>query len=555
MKNILLLLCALCISNVFSQKNNAIKELTGTEFRPEKKDRPYFYQNAIKIGDNYYVVAQKGDRAYTNFFGFYSRLKYDFKIFKLDAKMNVKSVATIPAEFEGKDVQTLKIGRYGDKLCALFYFNNRKARKQYLFAQMYELKNFAPVGKPYKIGETMITKKESKIGCIFKVSITDDFSKMLITADRTNISRSRREKKAAAEQKNHTFSYWLIDSDFKLINVGKNVKMGKGTTEIIDQTFDNEGNMCILGFEQATTTKKSRYVFGDIDGDEDGNNSKLVMKIIRPNGEATDLTFANGEYFYSAMMKLNPNTGNVAVVGLLGSGKYGAKGLFTQQVNIKTAEVLAENKSLFGIDLVKEINSLKPPTVKSSKSNAKKEKRANKDKKESKKVKKTEVPDYLHMFVRLGSCHYNDSNELVVVGQKYYTYTVTYTTTDSKGRTTTHTVTYYVYGDIISFKVSPEGEIENFGYIFHHVETTAYVYKDYTSLYTGDKLYILTKSSGGQMFLNNKASSLQLFKEYNTIARRNSYANFMNVSENEMIHISSRKNKVLFSLISVKLEK
>jgi hypothetical protein len=142
----------------------------------------------------------------------------------------------------------------------------------------------------------------------------------------------------------------------------------------------------------------------------------------------------------------------------------------------------------------------------------------------------------------------------VVVGQKYYTYTVTYTTTDSKGRTTTHTVTYYVYGDIISFKINPDGEIENFGYIFHHVETTAYVYKDYTSLFTGDKLYILTKSSGGKMFLNNKTSSLQLFKEYNTIARRNSYANFMNVSDNEMIHISSRKNKVIFSLISVKLE-
>ena len=555
MKNLILLLCALFITDAFSQKTNAIKELTGTEFRPDKKDRPYFYQNAIKIGDNYFVIAQKGDRAYTNFFGFSTKNKYDFKIFKLDAKMNVKSVITIPAEFEGKDVQTLKIGRFGDKLCALFYFNNRKLRKQFLFAQMYELKNLTPVGKPYKVGETMITKKESRIYSIFKVNITDDFSKMLITADRSNITRSRREKKAAAEQKNHTFSYWLIDSDFKLINVGKNVKMGKGNTEIIDQTFDNEGNMCILGFEQSSTGKKSRYVFGDLDTDEDGNNSKLVMKIIRPNGEATDLTFANGEYFYSAMMKLNPNTGNVAVVGLLGSGKYGSKGLFTQQVNIKTAEVLAENKSLFGIDLVKEINSLRPPSEKSSKSNTKKEKRANKEKKESKKTKKTEIPDYLYMYVRLGSCHYNDSNELVVVGQKYYTYTVTYTTTDSKGRTTTHTVTYYVYGDIISFKVSPDGEIENFGYIFHHYETTAYLFKDYTSLYTGDKLYILTKTSGGQMFLNNKASSLQIFKEYKTVARRNSYADFMNVSDNEMIHILSRKNKITFSLLSVKLEK
>jgi hypothetical protein len=49
MKNLLLLFCALFITNVFSQKNNAIKELTGTEFRPEKKTDHTFTRTQLKL--------------------------------------------------------------------------------------------------------------------------------------------------------------------------------------------------------------------------------------------------------------------------------------------------------------------------------------------------------------------------------------------------------------------------------------------------------------------------------------------------------------------------
>jgi hypothetical protein len=169
-------------------------------------------------------------------------------------------------------------------------------------------------------------------------------------------------------------------------------------------------------------------------------------------------------------------------------------------------------------------------------------------------VTKKSNPDYIYTYVRLGECFYNDSNELIVVGQKYSTYVEVYTTTDSKGRTTTRYVYHYVYGDIISFKLDAEGEIENFGIVFHYLDTTVPVYKDYTALYSGEKLYIMTRSNGGQIAFNNSFSKLQSYKDYGFSSKKRFYADFMNVSDNEMMHISSKKKRLIFSLISVKLD-
>ncbi len=560
MKNFITICLMLMMSLYASaQKNNQIKEVKGTEYKPAYNDRTSSFPNAVKVGDYYYVIGKKYDLMFKNYliYGIPYIVNSDFKIYKLDARMNVKSVATIPAEFFNKSVNSLTLKRFGDNLCAIFYFNNRKQMKQYLFAQMIDLKSFKTIGKPYKMAETGITKKDKRIASLYQVSVTSDYQKMLITSDRTNVWQSRKERKAAAAQKNHTFSYWLIDKDFTLLNIGKNVKFGKGNTEVIGQTFDNLGNMCFLGFEEATQTKGKKKMFGDIDSDEESNSSKLVMKIIKPDGESTDLTFANGEYFYSATLKLNPKTGNVAVIGLLGSGRYGAKGIFSQQVNLATAEVLAENRQEFGVDLVKQISELKPPASKDKK--PAKEKpvktgKASKPKSNSKPAKEIKL-DYIYRFINLGAVHYNDSNELIVVGQKHYTYTVTYTTTNSKGQTTTRTVTYYVYSDILAFKLDAEGKIVNFGYVFHHYETSAPISKDYSSLYANDKLYIITKTGGGQVKLDNTASTISAFKESDIYKKRKYiFADFVPVTDNELIHILASKRKVLFSLMSVKLE-
>lgn len=558
-KLLLLLLASFCL-HVSAQKNQ-IKEVKGSDFKPKKIDLTYFFQNAIKAGDNYYVIARKYDYVarpvliYPSF----SVEMTDFKVYKLDSRMNVKGVENIPGEIMGRYVHPYMVRKFGDNLLVLYYFNNTKTLRQYIFAQKINIKTFKTIGSPYKLAETQISKREKQIGCIFDISITPDNMKMLITADRTNIWQSRRERKAAAQQKNHTFSYWLIDEEFKLIASAKNVKFGKGHTDVISQVFDNKGNVCLIGFESSTKEKKKKKILKEDDDAEDrtdDNDSKLIMKIIHPGGESKDLTFANGEYFYSATMRLNPNTGNVAVIGLKGSGYYGANGIFTAQVNLSTGDIISENSNKFTQEMLDEINGLKPPKKSKDISRQKKVKESKKNaKKNNPKKTKDAKLTYIPTFVRINAIHYTDSNELIVVGQKYYSYTVTYTTTSSKGVTTTYTVTYYVYGDLISFKLNEAGEILNYGFVFNYYVTTAYTGRFSSSLYVNDKLYIITRSGGGQIKLENTVSELQPLKEQDTYQKsRYMYQDFLSVSENEMIFVLASRRKFLFTLMSVKVD-
>lgn len=558
--NSLFLLLIFFCHQISAQKNQ-IKEIKGTDFKPRKIDLSYSFQNAIKVGDNYYIIARKYDYVARPvlFYPSFDVEVTDFKIYKLDARMNVKGVENIPGEIMGRYVRPYMIKQFGENLLALYYFNNTKTLRQYIFAQKINIKTFKTIGSPYKLAETQISRREKRVGCIFDISITPDNMKMLITADRTNIWQSRRERKAAAQQKNHTFSYWLIDEEFKLIASAKNVKFGKGHTDVISQVFDNQGHVCLIGFESSTKEKKRKTILREDDDAEDqtdDNDSKLIMKIIHPNGETKDLTFANGEYFYSASMRLNPNTGNVAVIGLKGSGNYGANGIFTAQVKLATGEIISENNNKFTQEMLNEINSLKPPKKSQDISRQKKVKESRKsDKKNKTKKSKDTYLTYIPTFVRINAIHYTDSNELIVVGQKYYSYTVTYTTTTSRGVTTTYTVTYYVYGDLISFKLNEAGEVLNYGYVFNYYVTTAYTGRFSSSLYVNDKLYIITRAGGGQIKLENTVSELQPLKEQDTYRKsRYMFQDFLNVSDNEMIFALASRRKFLFTLMSVRLD-
>ncbi len=89
--------------------------------------------------------------------------------------------------------------------------------------------------------------------------------------------------------------------------------------------------------------------------------------------------------------------------------------------------------------------------------------------------------------------------------------------------------------------------------MFHHVEITGGdIYKDYSSLYTGEKLYLITTTEGGQVELDNKASRTYPFKEYKTYRRKRTFADYVNVTDAELLHILATKRKLLFTLMSVK---
>lgn len=556
-KHLLLLLLAVSPVITFASKG-LLKQTGGPATKVSREHRQMLFANAIKVGKSYYAIGNKLD---VGWMGYGVSGTMGLIIYRLDERMNVQGVNFVPAMLKNKSVLSYKLVQFGDELCALLYFNNRKTLRQYLFAQVIDKKTLKPEGTVFKIAEAPISKREKRIGCLFTVNLTQDKSKLVVTFDRSKVWASKRQKKAAAGQKNHTFTYWLIDKDFQLINSGKNVKFGKGNTRLLAQTFDSSGNLCLLGLESSSSVKKKKI--GD-DDDEDGGKSRLVMKIVRIDGSETELEFAKGESFYSADMKINPKTGNVAVVGLLASGRYGARGIFTQQVNIMSGEVLAESRQLFNVEFVKEINSVIPTDTKKKNKGKDSEAKEENPKKSKKKAKKEEKkrkkdsnpPEFVYNLVNLAGIHYNENNELIVLTQKHYTYTVTYTTTDSKGNRYTRTVTYYVYGDVIGFKLDSMGNVENFGYMFHHSEYLGPMYRDFNSLYTGQKLFIVMGFSACHMEMNNRASKIEYFKDQYVLNSRRSYISTLNVEdrENEVIQVQRTKRQIAFLLRSVNID-
>ncbi len=546
MKKIFLLVLFLQTVVFSFAERGLIKETVGEQYISKKADLENLgYENAIKVGDDHYVIAKRIDLQYVSLmfvFLAYSNPS-DFILYKLDKKMNVKAVAYIPSEIEGKTVQSFSLKKFGNKICALFYFNNLKTRKQYLFAQQFNLENLEKVGETYKIGEAVINNREGRLACIYRVDVSADYRKMLITADRAYIPLSKKRKKKARSEKTHTFAYWLIDNDFNLIKGNRSIKLGKGHTIVVGQTFDNDGNMCFLGLEseKAVKPRKNSRFAGSNEG-TDRSRSRLIMKIIRPDNTDKEISFAQGQYFYSAMMRLNPVTGNVAVVGLMVSGKYGANGIFTQQVNLSTGEVLVESVSKFGVDFVKSVNSQKSGVKKS-----------NKKKKDKKEKNGPANADYIWRLVRIGACYYNDDNELIVVAQKLHTYNVTSRTGTGNSAHYT-TTTYFVYGDVIAFKLNDKGAISNFGFVPHYDESTDDHWRDYSSLFTGQKLCVVNGLEACEVKFDNTSSEMKKVYTPEGFGKDYIFATTINVSDSELLQVLSQKRKLSFTLLSVETD-
>ena len=518
----------------------------GDIYTIKKADREAVdFENALKVGNDHYIISKRNEMQYVSYMFIWMAYtkSSDFVLYKLDKHMNVVAVQSIPSEIEGKSVQSFTLKKFGDKICALFYFNNQKTRRQYLFAQQFNKETLKKEGDIYKIGEATINNKEKRIECLFRVDVNSDESKMLITADRAYLPLSKKQKKKARTEKTHLFAYWLLDTSFNLVKGNRYTKLGKGHTIVVGQTFDNEGNICFLGLEsdKAVKPRKNSRFLTSSEG-TDRSRSRLIMKIIRPADTDVEISFAKGQYFYSAMMKLNPNTGNVAVVGLMVSGKYGANGIFSQQVNLSTGEVLVESISKFSTAFVKDISSHKMGV-----------KNDPKKKKQKKEKKGPANADYVWRLVRLGACFYNEDNELVVVAQKLHTFTVTNKTGSGSSATYT-TTTYYVYGDIISFKLDETGKVNEYGFIPHYHESTTDSWRDYAALFTGKKLCIVNGVNGCEVKFGNKSYTPDILYKPDGFGKDNIYISTINISDSEVVQILSQHLKLSFVSLSVKEE-
>ncbi|MDP2175925.1 MAG: hypothetical protein Q8K70_08455 [Bacteroidota bacterium] len=550
-KTTLYIILFFAFTNIKAQKRSSISEYVSSpyEFKGISRFNRLIFENIVQINKDYYAIAITRSYDVNSYVVIRTATPHnsDFVLFKLDAKMNVKSMEKLPVEVMEKDLESIDIKKLGDNLCAFYYFNNRKHFKQYLFAQLINPKTLKPLGKMFKIAETPITKKQKNVSPIFNIVLSPDSKQILITNDRTIAPRKKREKKAASVQKNHKVNFWIYNQNLELLNFVKDVDFGKGNTEFLDVAFDNKGNIGFIGFEQKDSKGKIKKSAKNTEYQLVG--SSIILKIINTSGEESVIRIAEKLSFTSARIVYNPNTNNIAIVGLLYS-PGGSNGIYTEQINLETGELINENEIKFSKELIKSVDKIARTAKRSEPKTERKQKRQ--DKKDRKRDAVLNKLDYIQNLCRLGECYYNDSNELIVVAQQYYWYSVTTTTTDAKGHRTTTTTYYYVYDDIITFKLDNQAELDNFGIVPHHNVLVNYqVYKDYFALYNSEDLYIYSNYNIGKVTINNKASTLKEIKNKKSFSARRSYNNIFIYDNKNVFLANITKKKLTFGMLSI----
>ena len=155
--------------------------------------------------------------------------------------------------------------------------------------------------------------------------------------------------------------------------------------------------------------------------------------------------------------------------------------------------------------------------------------------------------------MRLGACYYNDDNELIVVAQKLHTYTVT--NKSGSGNSTTYTTTtYYVYGDVISFKLDADGKVEEFGFVPHYHESTTDSWRDYSAIFNNNKLCIVNGLSGCEVKFNNTSYAYKELYKPEDFNKGTIYTYTISIADNELLQILTQQLKISFVALAVKDE-
>jgi hypothetical protein len=536
------------VFNLNAQKKSKNSEVVGMPYKSFKQNKYQYleFKNIIHVDNYYYAIAVT--KCYgAGGSGVYQR-SADFVVFKLDEKMNAVTKTVLSSEINGKDIETIDLKIVGKNLCAFYYFNNKKTLKQYLFAQLIDLTTLEVSGELLKISESPIHSSQKNTSSLFNIKISPDNKQFLVMCDKSKIVKTRKEKKTDKSKQNHKFTYWVYNQNIELLSYAKDVKFEKINTVFIDVAFDSKGNIGFFGLENDDNKEKKKKS----DNDLKALGKTIVIKLIKSNGFDTILKIGKDISFTSAKLVYNKNTSNIAIVGLMFSPK-GSNGIYTGQVNLDKGELILENDLRFSNELINDIDKLSRKfKVVYKKDNKVEQGNKKNSKKDNKITETTEGIDYIKNLTRIGECFYNDSNELIIVAQQFYTYVDIVFGTNSKGQTYSTTVTYSVYSNILSFKFNNKSELEGFGIVPHATNTsTLNEYKDYFALYDLGNLYIYTDYTIGKMNIDNKASELKAIKKKSVYIEPKT-TNDILVLDNKKVFFANRsKRYLIFGMLSI----
>lgn len=355
-----------------------------------------------------YVIRVKG-----NFFS----TKYYLEHYDLD--MNKVNEAEIKLD---RKVNLEYIISINGGLYLLSSLKQRDSKKHQYFVQSIDKKSLQPQADSRQIGEIEYRSFKHFNAGDFWYEKSKDKSKILIAYNMPY------EKKGKEK-----FGFRVFDNDFnELWHKQVELPYTDQLFSVLSYTVDNSGNTYIIGklYDEKKEARKAK---------KEGKPS-FVYRVLKYSNQGTaykEYPIKNKEHFITDLKISIDKEENIICSGFYSTeGTYSIRGSYFLKIDGKTQQITTKGFHEFEDEFI------------TQHMNERQTKRAKK--KADRKKKDLELYEY-----DLDEIVLKKDGGAVLVGEKYYMYVVT--RTSSKGQTTT--TYHYVYGDIIVINMNKEGQV------------------------------------------------------------------------------------------------
>lgn len=243
----------------------------------------------------------------------------------------------------------------------------------------------------------------------------------------------------------------------------------------------NDGDVIMIGVKYAEKREakalkragKAQYDYHLLTYSADGSNEDHTVAV-------------KDKFLQDLTLSLPDGPGPILCGGFYGEkGANKVRGSFFLRLNPTTKTVEHESFKEFADDFITQYMT------------AKQEEKARK--KAEKKDEDLQMYEYdLDEIVR------REDGGAVLVGEQYYTYVTTFTSSGPNGQQYTTTVYHYVYNSIIVINIDPQGNIEWASQIpkSQHTTNDGGFFSSYALAVKGDHLYFIYNDNGKNLFLN-----------------------------------------------------
>ncbi len=439
-----------------------------------------FISKVIPAGENFYAIRRKTKSG---------MLTGGKKVFieKFDKNMKLVKSQDIELKFKGKDLDFEDMVIINNNLFLLSSFHNKAKKKNYLFAQMINMRTLTASKTLKKIGE-IETRGINREG-IFGINISRDSSKILIYNELPY-------KKGKPER----FSLKIYTNGFEEVwNKNINLPYNDDRFSVEEYRVDNNGNVYLLGVIYQDRNRKRRqgrptYQYTILAYTAAGSD-KEEYKINFTDKFITDLTFRVGD------------DGDLICSGFYSDkGTYSIKGTYFFRLNPNTKEIYNRNLKEFEFEFLTEFMSNR------KKSKAKKAERNGNTKRQA------ELYSYSLDDLVLRS----DGGALLIAEQYFVERRDNrYNSYGNLGYTNAvNDVDYYYnYNDIIVVNIQPDGEIEWTARIPKRQETIndGGYYSSYAMSIVRDKIYFVFNDNGKNFQSKRRPDKVYFFNGKNSI--------------------------------------